>query len=383
MVSVPEGFLFSAVSCGIRKEGKLDLGLIYCERKGTAWGVFTKNTLKAAPVLIGKMNLKEPFHRAIVANSGVANAATGEEGIKRAEAVLKGLASLLKIKPFEILPASTGVIGEQLPLEKIIPKLEELVQGLSPKRVEDFAQAIMTTDTFPKIVQKTTKDGVKLLGIAKGAGMIAPNMATMLAFILTDGYLKKEEIKKLLSKTVEQSFNRITVDGDTSTNDTVYFLASGIKEVKDGNDFAENLFSLAKELAYLIVKDGEGATKVIRIEIKGAKNKEEARAFAMSIANSPLVKTAFYGADPNWGRILSALGKTGIDFDPQLVQIFLNGKPWVKELSVQTKEEDLRKEMQKSEVYLVVHLKLGKVNYEVLTCDLTEDYIRINASYRS
>jgi glutamate N-acetyltransferase/amino-acid N-acetyltransferase len=190
-------------------------------------------------------------------------------------------------------------------------------------------------------------------------------------------------MRKLLSKAVDQSFNRITVDGDTSTNDTVYFLASGIKEVKDGNDFAENLISLAKELAYLIVKDGEGATKVIRVEIKGARNKEEARALAMSIANSPLVKTAFYGADPNWGRILSALGKTGIDFDPQLVQIFLNGKPWVKELSVQTKEEDLRKEMQKSEVSLVVHLKLGKVSYEVLTCDLTEDYIRINASYRS
>lgn len=383
MVSVPEGFLFSAVSCGIKKEGKLDLGLIFCERKGTAWGVFTKNTLKAAPVLIGKTNLKEPFHRAIVANSGVANAATGEEGIKRAEAVLKDLASLLKVKPLEILPASTGVIGEQLPLDKILPKLSELVAGLSPDRAEDFAKAIMTTDTFPKIAQRTTKDGVKLLGIAKGAGMIAPNMATMLAFILTDGYLKKEEMRKLLSKAVDQSFNRITVDGDTSTNDTVYFLASGIKEVKDGTDFAENLISLAKELAYLIVKDGEGATKVIRVEIKGARNKEEARAFAMSIANSPLVKTAFYGADPNWGRILSALGKTGIDFDPQLVQIFLNDKPWVKELSVQTKEEDLRKEMQKNEVSLVVHLKLGKVSYEVLTCDLTEDYIRINASYRS
>ena len=383
MVSVPEGFLFSAVSCGIKKEGRLDLGLIFCERKGTAWGVFTKNTLKAAPVLIGKTNLKEPYHRAIVANSGVANAATGEEGIKRAEAILKDLAKLLKVNPFEILPASTGVIGEQLPLEKILPKLSELVAGLSPDRAEDFAKAIMTTDTFPKLARRTTKDGIKLLGIAKGAGMIAPNMATMLAFILTDGYLKKEEMKKLLSKAVDQSFNRITVDGDTSTNDTVYFLASGIKEVKDGNDFAENLISLAKELAYLIVKDGEGATKVIKVEIKGARNKEEARAFAMAIANSPLVKTAFYGADPNWGRILSALGKTGIDFDPQLVQIFLNGKPWVKELSVQTKEEDLRKEMQKSEISLVVHLKLGKVSYEVLTCDLTEDYIRINASYRS
>jgi len=383
MVSVPEGFLFSAVSCGIKKEGRLDLGLIFCERKGTAWGVFTKNTLKAAPVLIGKTNLKEPFHRAIVANSGVANAATGEEGIKRAEAILKDLANLLKVNPFEILPASTGVIGEQLPLEKILPKLSELVAGLSPDRAEDFAKAIMTTDTFPKLARRTTKDGIKLLGIAKGAGMIAPNMATMLAFILTDGYLKKEEMKKLLSKAVDQSFNRITVDGDTSTNDTVYFLASGIKEVKDGTDFAENLISLAKELAYLIVKDGEGATKVIKVEIKGARNKEEARAFAMAIANSPLVKTAFYGADPNWGRILSALGKTGIDFDPQLVQIFLNGKPWVKELSVQTKEEDLRKEMQKSEISLVVHLKLGKVSYEVLTCDLTEDYIRINASYRS
>jgi len=383
MISVPEGFLFSAVSCGIRKEGRLDLGLIFCEKKGTAWGVFTKNTVKAAPVLIGRANLKEPFHRAVVANSGVANAATGEEGIKRAEEMLKEVAGLLKIKPSEILPASTGVIGEHLPLERIIPKLGDLVRGLSKERVEDFARAIMTTDTFPKIAQRCTKDGVRLLGIAKGAGMIAPNMATMLAFILTDGYLNKEEIKKMLSKAVDQSFNCITVDGDTSTNDTVYFLASGIKEVRDGKDFTENLISLMKELAYLIVKDGEGATKIIRIRIKEARNKSEARMFAMAIANSPLVKTAFYGADPNWGRILSALGKTGLDFNPLNVEIFLNDKLCIKNLQVQTQEETLKAEMQKDEVSLVVRLKLGKVSYEVLTCDLTEDYIKINASYRS
>ncbi len=383
MLVIPEGFLFSAVACGIKKEGRLDLGLIFCQRKATAWGVFTKNTVKAAPVLLGQKNLKGAHHRAIIVNSGVANAATKEEGLMGAEVLLTHLAKHLRIKPEEILPASTGVIGEPLPVDKMISKLEELVSKLSSEGVMDFAKAIMTTDTFSKIASRETEEGIRILGVAKGAGMIAPNMATMLGFILTDGYLKKEEAKKILPKATELTFNRITVDGDTSTNDTVYLMASGTKIIKDGEGFFKALVEVMKELAYMIVRDGEGATKVIKVEVKGAKTKEEAKTLALAVANSPLVKTAFYGADPNWGRILAALGKTQIKFTPEAVEIYLNSKPWIKGLTPQTAEEILKEEMKKKEISLVINLKAGKLGYEVLTCDLTEEYIRINASYRS
>ncbi len=382
-MNVPEGFLFSGVASGIRKKGRLDLGLIYCEEKGVSWGIFTKNSVKAAPVIIGKKHIKNPVTRAILVNSGIANACTGREGLERAERILKALSEHLSIKTEEILPASTGVIGEQLPEERIIASLPELVKRLSPSGYADFAQAIMTTDTFPKMVSKVTQDGVVILGIAKGAGMIAPNMATMLAFILTDGKIDKEDLKRLLSKAVEESFNRITVDGDTSTNDTVYALSSQKKEIKAWEDFSKKFQDVLYELSKMIVKDGEGASKVIKIVVKGAKTKEEAKILSQDVANSPLVKTAFYGEDPNWGRIMAALGKRGISLDPEEVEIYLNGIPWIKNLIPQTEEEILKKEMQKNEIELLIKLKRGKQSYWILTCDLTEEYIRINASYRS
>ncbi|MEZ0343299.1 MAG: bifunctional glutamate N-acetyltransferase/amino-acid acetyltransferase ArgJ [Caldimicrobium sp.] len=382
-MNVPEGFLFSGVASGIRKKGRLDLGLIYCEEKGVSWGIFTKNSVKAAPVIIGKKHIKNPVTRAILVNSGIANACTGREGLERAERILKALSEHLSIKTEEILPASTGVIGEQLPEERIIASLPELVKRLSPSGYADFAQAIMTTDTFPKMVSKVTQDGVVILGIAKGAGMIAPNMATMLAFILTDGKIDKEDLKRLLSKAVEESFNRITVDGDTSTNDTVYALSSQKKEIKAWEDFSKKFQDVLYELSKMIVKDGEGASKVIKIVVKGAKTKKEAKILSQDVANSPLVKTAFYGEDPNWGRIMAALGKRGISLDPEEVEIYLNGIPWIKNLIPQTKEEILKREMQKNEIELLIKLKRGKQSYWILTCDLTEEYIRINASYRS
>ncbi|MCS7150701.1 MAG: bifunctional glutamate N-acetyltransferase/amino-acid acetyltransferase ArgJ [Caldimicrobium sp.] len=380
---IPEGFLFSAIACGIRKRDKLDLGLILCQNKGVASGVFTRNSVKAAPVIIGKKHLRSSVTRAILVNSGVANACTGEDGLHRALKLIEETAKLLKISPEELLPASTGVIGEPLPVETIIPKLPILIETLSTNNYSLFAQAIMTTDTFPKIVSKTTKDGIALLGIAKGAGMIAPNMATMLAFILTDASIQKEDLRSLLVRGVENSFNRITVDGETSTNDTVYALASGKKQVDDWDDFADSFQRTLRELAYLIVKDGEGASKVIRIVVKGAKTKEEAKILARAVAESPLVKTAFYGEDPNWGRIFASLGKTGIALDPSEVELYLNKVPWIQNLKPQGAEKTFKEELAKSEIELLINLKKGKQSYEIFTCDLTEEYIRINASYRS
>lgn len=380
---VPEGFLFSAVSCGIKKEGKLDLGLIFCNTQGTSWGAFTKNVVKAAPVILGKKLIKEPITKGILVNSGVANACTGEEGLKRAQKLLFETSKLLEISENQLLPASTGVIGDQLPLEKIIPKISELIANLSSENYLLFSQAIMTTDTFPKIVSRETSEGIRILGIAKGAGMIAPNMATMLAFILTDGEVPKNQLKKFLPKIVERSFNNICVDGDMSTNDTVYILSSNLKNIKNWKNFENLCLEVAKELAYLIVRDGEGASKIIKIKIKGSKSKKEAKKLAQAVANSLLVKTAFYGEDPNWGRILAALGKTEVRFDPKEVEIYLNGIPWIKNFEVISKENVIKKEMKKYELELLVNLKMGKVSYELVTCDLTEEYIRINAQYRS
>lgn len=378
---IPEGFLFSAVSCGIKEKNKLDLGLIYSSENLTAWGVFTTNTVKAAPVILGKRFIREEEIHGIVANSGVANACTGEEGIKKALTVLKEIAKKLNISYKSLLPASTGVIGKQLPLEKILPNIDNLISNLSAENYIQFAKAIMTTDTFPKVVYRKTKEGIIILGIAKGAGMIAPNMATMLAFILTDAKISKDYLRKQLPKIVEQSFNRITVDGDTSTNDTVYMLCSNLKKVEDLKGFKESCLEVAKELAYLIVKDGEGASKVIKIVVKGAKTKKEAKALANSITNSLLVKTAFYGEDPNWGRIFAALGKTGIKFDPEEIEIYLNGIPWIINLKKVKNEDKIREEMRKPELELCIKLKQGKLGYEVLTNDLTEEYIKINARY--
>ncbi|QER42569.1 bifunctional glutamate N-acetyltransferase/amino-acid acetyltransferase ArgJ [Thermodesulfobacterium sp. TA1] len=382
-MKAPEGFLFSAVKCSIKKLDKFDLGLIYSPHKLTAWGVFTKNTVQAAPVVLGKRLIKGENLHGVVVNSGVANACTGEEGIERAKKLLEEVAKGFKLEPQSFLPASTGVIGEQLPLEKMLSQVPELLNKLSPDRYLDFTQAIMTTDTFPKISYRVLEDGVSILGIAKGAGMIAPNMATMLGFILTDAKVSKETLKKLLPKIVDQSFNRITVDGDTSTNDTVYMLCSNLKDLKNWNHFEKACLEVAQELAYLIVKDGEGASKVIKIIIKGAKTKEDAKAFAFSVANSPLVKTAVYGEDANWGRIFAALGKTGIPFDFEKVEIYLNGLTWIKNLQVITEEEKLRKELQKETVELLIKLKEGKKGFEVWTSDFTEEYIKINAHYRT
>jgi len=380
---IPEGFLFSGISCGIKEENKIDLGLIFSSEKLTTWGMFTTNTVKAVPVVLSKKFIKVEEIHGVVANSGIANACTGEEGFKRALTLLKKIAEKLNISYKNLLPASTGVIGEQLPLEKILPHIDTLISNLSNQNYIQFAKAIMTTDTFPKAVFRKTEEDIIILGIAKGAGMIAPNMATMLAFILTDARVSKDYLKRQLPKIVEQSFNRISVEGDTSTNDAVYMLCSNLKEVKNWGNFKKLCLEVAKELAYLIIKDGEGASKVIKIIIKGAKTKKDAKIFATSVANSLLVKTAFYGEDPNWGRIFSALGKNGIKFNPEEIEIYLNGIPWIVNLKPIKDENRIKEEMKKNEIELLIKFKQGKLSYEILTTDLTEEYIKINAHYRT
>ncbi len=391
---VPKGFLFNAVSCRIKDEGRLDMGLIYCPKDATCAGVFTKNLIKAAPIILGQKAIKRKVARAILVNSGCANACTGIKGLEDAKALLSALAKRLNLSSGLILPASTGVIGTRLPLERMFAKIEELCQGLSPKRYKLVAQAMMTTDTFLKISMREVKFqdmSCKILGLAKGAGMICPDMATMLAFILSDVAITSEELQTILYQATQISFNQITVDGDMSTNDTVYALSSGESGLKVKKNsqayklFKETFVEVCQELAYLIVKDGEGATKTVRIKIKGSRNELDAKILAKSIANSMLVKTAIFGKDPNWGRILAAMGSSGIYFDPYKVDIFIGPiKVVEKGLGVGTEAEKKAQEiMNKDEFTILVDLSQGKAQAEVITCDLSYEYIKINAEYRT
>ena len=384
----PAGYLFSAVEAGIKYRGRPDLGLIYSEVPATWAGVFTRNDFKAAPVILGLERLRSGSPaRAILVNSGCANACTGSEGLSDAQKVLKSLADLLRISPEEILPASTGVIGTRLPVERLTSCLPDLVSGLSPDRAPLVARAMMTTDTFPKLVRRDLPGtGASILGLAKGAGMISPNMATMLAFVLTDAGLPTEVLRESLRQAVDSSFNRITVDGDTSTNDTVYLLANGRAGKLDRKvwpAFQEVLTEVCRELAYLIVKDGEGATKTVRILVEGAPSPEAAEELARAVADSPLVKTAFFGEDPNWGRILVALGKLGRGLEPERVEIFIDGVPLVRGGQGVPEEEAARKRLARPEFSVRIRLGQGSASAEVLTCDLSYEYVRINAEYRT
>ncbi|QJA06356.1 bifunctional glutamate N-acetyltransferase/amino-acid acetyltransferase ArgJ [Thermosulfurimonas marina] len=385
----PKGFLFSAAAAGIKYRERPDLGLILSEAPATWAGVFTRNDFKAAPVLLGLKRREEvPRVRAILVNSGCANACTGPEGLRDAETLLEDLAGRLGIPPQEILPASTGVIGTRLPVERIREAFPALVAGLSPEKAHLVARAMMTTDTFPKVVSRSFEVGGRsftLLGMAKGAGMIAPHLATMLAFLLTDAGLPSAVLTPTLREAVEASFNRITVDGDTSTNDTVYLLANGqAGELPSGSwdSFREVLSGVCRELAALIVRDAEGASKLVKIVVRGARSSEEAERLARAVADSPLVKTAFFGEDPNWGRILVAMGKLGLGLIPERVSIKLNGVPLV-EGGCGLPEEPARKEMARPEFTLEIQLGLGEASFEILTCDLSYDYVKINAEYRT
>jgi len=390
-----DGFLFSGIPAGIKKDGKRDLGLIYSEVPAAAAGLFTTNAVKAAPVLLDMERMKRGACRALIVNSGNANACTGPKGLRDARNVSSWVAKGLGIEERHILVSSTGVIGAPLPVRKIEQSIPELIQKLSPDGWMETVEAIMTTDTFPKVEVSACRikdKTVKLCGMVKGAGMIRPNMATMLSFLVTDANIKAPLLQEMLNKAGEATYNRITVDGETSTNDTVLLLANGRaghplleRMDRDAKLFQTMLSEVCEKLSKAVVKDGEGATKFIEILVKGSRDVDDARKAAYAIAHSPLVKTAFFGQDANWGRILCALGYSGIRMNPDRVDVFFDKRPIVKNgMGVGGRLEERAGEViKKSSFRVTVDLHMGKAEFSVFTTDLSLDYVKINASYRS
>jgi glutamate N-acetyltransferase/amino-acid N-acetyltransferase len=389
----PKGFLFSTVEAAIKKPGQKDLALIYSEVEAGIAGTFTTNKVKAAPVKLDIRKIRSGKGQAIVINSGNANACTGKKGMKDAADMVSLVAKRLNIKPSLVYVCSTGVIGTLMPIERIRPKISELADNLGRATIEDVAEAIMTTDRFPKIVKKKVKMGNKvgsIVGICKGAGMIWPDMATMLCFIVTDVAVKQKTLHKVLNDAVKKSFNRITIDGDRSTNDTALIIANGMLgnpqiTEKSGTypAFKKVLHEVTFELSKLIVKDGEGATKFIEIEVKGARNEADAEKAAFAVANSNLVKTAIYGNDANWGRIMAALGYSGVAIKEEKIDIYF-GKLRIANKGLTTgKDKEAGEVLRGKDIKIIIDLHLGRSSAKVLTCDLTEEYIRVNAAYRT
>ena len=391
-----KGFSAAAVAAGIRKQDRLDLGLIYSQTPAVTSGVFTTNQVKAAPVLIDVERLKQGRAQAILVNSGCANACTGKAGMEAALRTSAALAGSLSIPEAMIQLASTGVIGEQLNVAAIENSIPSLVAALAPSNFGQVAEAMMTTDTQPKMVGRTIMIGdkpVNLLGIAKGSGMIMPNMATMLAFVITDAQIGFPELHGALVSSVKRTFNRITVDGDTSTNDMVLVMANGAAgnvwiddQTPEFRDlFQDALENVLKDLALMIVSDGEGATKCITIRVCGAKEDCDAEQIARTVANSNLVKTAFFGEDANWGRIMAAMGRSGVRFTADHVDIAFNDVLIVRNgLAVGPEAEIKAAQVLKEKRFNVcIDLKDGKGCEEVYTCDFSIDYVKINADYRS
>ena len=389
----PLGYRFAAGYAGIRKRPDDDLALMVSDVPATAAGLFTQNMVCAAPVRVSIEHLEKSGNvcRAIVVNAGNANCATPTMN-KVARATARAAAQLMKVPRQQILLASTGVIGEPLDVNLILKALPELHQNLASEGFQACAAAIMTTDTYPKTaaVEVKTRNGVvRVAGMAKGAGMIQPNMATMLSFIFTDAAFDAQTLTRMLRAAVECSFNRISVDGDTSTNDTVLLLANGASGIEpkgaDRSLVQEGLNRVAEELAVGIVGDGEGSKKVLTIDIEGASSNAAAVRLARAIANSPLVKTALAGADPNWGRVLSAAGASGVKFDPSKVDIHLNGHQICRRgVRADFSEADVQPTMDLDESSLKFRIRgAGKGKARFWTCDLTKEYIEINADYRT
>ena len=380
---------------GIKKAGIWDLALMAAEEPVAAAGVYTRNRVQAAPVLLTKQRLRSGKAQAILVNAGNANACTGDQGLAAARETTGLAAELLRIPEGLVLPASTGVIGLPLPVAKIKAALPDLVANLKPEGLPEVARAIMTTDTRPKTASFQGKIGGReftLAGIAKGSGMIHPDMATLLVFVFTDAAATPRVLKGLLRSALPVSFNRITVDGDTSTNDTILLLASG----KAGNDvitgagpgmaaLGEALNYVLGDLARQVVADGEGARHVFRVEVRGAATPSDAKKAAVTVALSPLVKTAMAGEDVNWGRIMAALGRSGARFDPERVDVAFDDCQVVKNgQGLGTAAEARAQEVIKSGAFtLNINLNAGAAADYYDTCDYTEDYIRINADYRS
>lgn len=389
----PKGFKFAAVEAAVKKPGRLDLGLVWSECDASVAAMFTRNTVVAAPVVVSRKRAALGTARGVLVNSGNANACTGEKGVADALYLTAEAASLMGVSDETMLVCSTGVIGTPMPVDRVAAA----IPGLKPVLAEDpapFARCIMTTDTVPKVAERTVHHKgvpVRLLGIAKGAGMIRPDMATMLAFIVTDAKVQPATLRAFLKVAVNETFNTVTIDGDTSTNDTIIALAngqSGAEAVEAdpllAREFSEALFEVCAELARLIVKDGEGVTKVVDIYVKGAKDDAAARKIAFTIAESPLVKTAFHGEDPNWGRIAGAMGRSGA-FEGGLFNISIGLTLLVKDSVWQGQgaEAEAHAVMKTSEYPITVEIHEGTGSAKVTTCDFSADYVRINADYRS
>jgi len=384
------GFLAGSMACGLKKKGIKDLTLIVSELPATAAGMFTQNQMVSPTVPISQKALKaSKTMRAIIANSGNANAFTGAQGVKDCKAVVAATAKALDIPMKEVLTASTGVISVPLAVEKIETGIPQLVNELAPKGWTQAAEGIMTTDLVSKTCAVQYGD-IVVGGISKGSGMIQPNMATMLAFLSSNIRIDKRTLQKALKAAVDPTFNCITVDGETSTNDMVLLLANGQtgnSPVKAGSkaykNFVVALTHVCKTLAFKIVEDGEGATKFVTFKVSGARNEKQAEQIGKRLANSLLVKTALFGEDPNWGRVIAAVGSAGVPIKPEKLEVVLNGIPLVKNgehvkgVSLST----LQKKMKNKEINIAIVLHMGKASAETYTCDLSYDYVRINAEY--
>jgi len=396
--ALPRGFRFAATACGLKKTGALDLAIFSSDVPASAAAVFTQNLVVAAPVLICKQHLRtsQGRMRAVVVNAGNANCATGAQGQAAAERTVMEAAKRLGCTTEEMFVCSTGVIGVQLPVEKILRALPKLARNVraSARSFAEVSLAICTTDTRPKTAAASFKMAgkrVHLAGCAKGAGMIHPNMATTLAFVVTDAAIAPGLLQRTLKEVTARTFNAISVDGDTSTNDTLLVLANGAAGAPPirNHSAAHRAFTAALEevcrsLALQIVADGEGAQRVIEIEVRGAKSEAAARKIGETIATSPLVKTAFAGGDPNWGRIFAAAGRSGVKFDPSLVEITMAGIPVLRRgQPIDFNERAASNKLLAEHVPIIVDLRAGKAKARYWTCDMTAEYVRINASYRT
>lgn len=394
-ITAARGFLAAGIACGIKKTGLADLAMVVSEREAAVAGVFTQNRVMAAPVLLCQERIAQGRFSALVANSGNANACTGPRGMRDAAAMARMAAKILGQPENQVFVSSTGVIGEPLPMEKVSQGIAMAARALGGDQGGNAARAIMTTDTFPKEAAASLSIGgttVHIGGMAKGSGMIYPKMATMLAFVSSDANISSPLLARSLKRAISQSFNRISVDGDTSTNDMVLAFSNGLSgttRIRPGSReylaFQEGLNWVTATLAKMIVRDGEGATKFIRVAVKGAKSEREAELAAFTVANSNLVKTAFFGQDCNWGRILSAVGRSGASVRPEQMDLFIGPVQIVKKgMGLgKDREPEVQELLKQREIHLTIYLHQGKADIEVWTCDLSYDYVKINAAYRT
>lgn len=393
-VTYPQGFQAAGVKAGIKKSGNLDVAVIYTEQEAAVAGTFTQNAVASAPVRASKKVVATGMAHAITANAGCANACTGEQGEKDAAAMQDITATALGCKADDVVVASTGVIGVNLPMDKMEDGIKQAVKELSTEGSENAGKAIITTDTYSKsCATEITLDGkeVRFGAIAKGSGMIQPNMATMLCFITTDAAIDSKLLQKALSEIVEVSFNMISIDGDMSTNDMVIVLANGAagnakitEENEDYKLFKATLQNICQELSKKIAADGEGATKFLTISVTGARNFAEAKTIGMSVAKSPLVKTAFFGEDPNWGRVICAVGYAGVPMDPNKTVVKFGGIPvYANGVGADYDEAELRKVMEAHDIVIGIDMGEGDAKADIWSCDFSYEYVKINGEYHT